>query len=258
MNPEQSLEIAEEYSEDTGLNVAGSVEDFFRELEAKEKDLDISPGLVIEVERSEYDERNVPDFVLEDLDRAEPRPAASLKEPSHAEDLSQRAQIARLEQSIQQFKNERTEILERSKRQLDDFDNFRRRVERDRLETYSAQMTNLAVQMLPVLDNLNRAMDAASAMPEDKRSEFEEFINGVVLVNQQVAEVLAGMGVEPIPAIGREFDPQFHEAVATDDSGDGEPNSITEEMLRGYRIGERVIRHSLVKVAAARHNVSNS
>lgn len=254
MNPETELEISEENSDELDLDAVSSVEDFFRELEAKEKDLDISPGLVIEVEESEFDERKIPDFVLDELD---PKPAAAPTKPSAPAtsaltDFARRAEIARLEESIQKFKVERLEILERSKRQQDDFDSYRRRVERERGETYTTQMTNLALQMLPVLDNLNRAMDTALAMPEEKRGEISEFINGVVLVNQQVTDVLAAMGVEPIPAVGREFDPTLHEAVATDDSGTSEPNTVTEEMLRGYRVGDRVIRHSLVKVAAAR------
>ena len=255
MNPETELDISEENSDELDLDAAGSVEDFFRELEAKEKDLDIAPGLVIEVEDSEFDESRIPDFVLEELDP--PKPAAAPKKPaapptSALTDFARRAEIARLEETVEKFKAERLDILERSKRQQDDFDNYRRRVERERSETYTTQMTSLAMQMLPVLDNLNRAMDAAEAMSEQKRGEIAEFVNGVVLVNQQVTDVLAAMGVEPIPAVGREFDPTLHEAVATDDSGTSEPNTVTEEMLRGYRVGDRIIRHSLVKVATAR------
>jgi molecular chaperone GrpE len=199
--------------------------------------------------------------MLEDLDAPKPKPSPakpSAAQSSAITDFARRAEVTRLEETVEKFKAERNEILERSKRQQDDFDNYRRRVERERIETYTTQMTNLAVQMLPVLDNLDRAMDAAKAMPEAKRSEISEFINGVVLVNQQVVDVLAAMGVEPIPAIGREFDPELHEAVATDASGTSEPNTVTVEMLRGYRVGERVIRHPLVKVAAAPAGVRES
>lgn len=254
MNPNTEQEISEVNSDELDLDSVGSVEDFFRELEAKEKDLDISPDLVVEIEDSEFDERKIPDFVLDEV--AQPRPGPSPAKPSAAPssaiaDFARRAEITRLEETVEKFKAERNEILERSKRQQDDFDNYRRRVERERIETYTAQMTNMAVQMLPVLDNLNRAMDAAKAMPEAKRAEISEFLDGIILVNQQVADVLAAMGVEPIPAVGREFDPTLHEAVTTDTSGTSEPNTVTEEMLRGYRVGDRVIRHSLVKVAAA-------
>jgi molecular chaperone GrpE len=105
--------------------------------------------------------------------------------------------------------------------------------------------------MLPALDNLNRAVDFAWAMPEEKRAEIQQFFDGIVLVNQQVNEVLAEMGIQPIATVGEVFDPHYHEAVATEESSEFEPNTISAELLRGYRIGERVIRHSMVKVATA-------
>ena len=68
------------------------------------------------------------------------------------------------------------------------------------------------------------------------------------MVNQQMSEIFQDMGVEAITSMGQEFDPNFHEAVAVDESTDVPPNTITAELLRGYRIGNRVIRHSMVKV----------
>jgi molecular chaperone GrpE len=101
------------------------------------------------------------------------------------------------------------------------------------------------------LDNLNRAIDFAAESKEEKTTEFQHFFDGIVLVNQQLNEIFAGMGVVPITSIGERFDPHFHEAVATDDSSDFPQNTVTAELLRGYRLGNRVIRHSMVKVAAA-------
>ena len=255
MNPEKELEISEESSDEIDIDDAGSVEDFFRELEAREKDLDISPDLEIEVEESEFDPRKIPDIAFENPEPPQPKAGQPSQpvppKPSMTSDIARRAEIIRLEETIQKFKAERLEILERSKRQQDDFDNYRRRVERERNEGYTTQMTNLAKMMLPALDNLNRALDFASALPEQKRAEIGEFFDGIVLVNQQVTDVMAAMGVDPIPAVGRPFDPELHEAVATDVSGTSKPNTVTQEMLRGYRIGDRVIRHSLVKVASS-------
>jgi molecular chaperone GrpE len=102
--------------------------------------------------------------------------------------------------------------------------------------------------MLPALDNLNRAIDFVD-FPQDQESEFRHFFDGVVLVNQQVNEVLAGMGIVPIATIGEPFDPHLHEAAATENTDQVKPNTITGEMLKGYRMGERVIRHSIVRVA---------
>ena len=102
--------------------------------------------------------------------------------------------------------------------------------------------------MLPAIDNLNRAVDFALAIPEERRTDIQPFIDGVVLVSQQVDDVLAEMGVQQIATVGEAFDQHYHEAVATEESDRHDPNTISEELLRGYRIGDRVIRHSMVKV----------
>ena len=76
-----------------------------------------------------------------------------------------------------------------------------------------------------------------------------EWADGVVLVNQQINEVLAELGIQPITTVGQPFDPHLHEAAATEETEDFPPNSISGELLKGYRIGDRVIRHSIVRVA---------
>jgi molecular chaperone GrpE len=251
MTPRKTVELGKDRSDDVEFD--GTVDDFIRELEAKEKDLHISSELVIEVSQSEFDDSNLPEFIVEELKSPESKsievktapPAAHLK-----------TEIADLENTISKFKAERTEILERSRRQMEDFDNFRKRTERERRESFSSQMINLAAQMLPVLDNLNRALDYALAMKPDKRMEIEPFFDGIVLVNQQVNDVLAGMGVQPIAAVGEDFDPNLHEAVATVATDEKPANTVIEELLRGYRIGDRVVRHSMVKVVAAAPAVS--
>ena len=106
--------------------------------------------------------------------------------------------------------------------------------------------------MLPVLDNLNRALDFAADDANEKAQEFQQFYQGIVLVNQQVNEVLAGMGVASIASVGEPFDPHFHEAVAVDESDVYPQQTVSAELLRGYRLGERVIRPSMVKVAATK------
>ena len=123
-------------------------------------------------------------------------------------------------------------------------------MDRERRGSFIDQISNLAAQMLPVLDNLDRALDAAENSKTKRSDEFEQFYHGIVLVNQQVNEILSEMGVQPIAPVGEEFDPNFHEAVAVEERDDMQPNMITEEMLRGFRIGNRVIRHSMVKVTS--------
>ena len=233
MNPENELENSESCSDTAEPVSAASVDDFFRELEAREKDLHIAPDLVIEVEESDLDVRTLPDFILDSL---EPAPAdtkagASREKPfGTAAEFKLRGQVAQLEESVKKFKRERTEILERARRQQEDYDNFRRRVERERDETNLTQVINLACKMLPVLDNLNRAVDTMTTLPKDKLRGIEDVVQGVIMVNDQVTDVLAGMGVSAIPAVGGEFDPELHEAVATDAAEAVAPNTVVEEM----------------------------
>ncbi len=104
--------------------------------------------------------------------------------------------------------------------------------------------------MLPVLDNLNRALDSASGFPDEKLRDVQQFFEGIMLVGQQLSEVLEEMGVQPIVAVGQLFDPHFHEAVATETNDDVPPYTITAELLRGYRIDDKVIRPSMVTVSS--------
>lgn len=242
-------------SDDFGAEVHGeeSVEDFIKELEAKEKDLHISSESVIEVEDSDFDDLNVPEFILDELglnaskmNSAVPK---QVEQTLAAAPAAFQNELRGLRQKINELITERADLQEKSLRRLNEFENFKNRMERERRETFRNQVANLAIQMLPVLDNLNRALDFAAAVPEEKRREIQEFFDGIVLVNQQINDVFAGMGVQPITSIGEEFDPNLHEAVSTDESGEYPPNTVADELLRGYRIGGNVIRHSMVKVA---------
>src|SRR5205085_1986069 len=113
------------------------------------------------------------------------------------------------------------------------------------------QICNLASQMLPILDNFDRALHAADKLNGKKGPEFQQFYDGIVLVHQQINEVFAGMGIERIKSVGERFDPNFHEAVSAETRADVPPNTIIQELLTGYRIGNRVIRHSMVRVTGA-------
>lgn len=239
-----------------------SVDDFIRQLEEKEKDLHIdADSMVIEIDDS-FDDGELPDFMKGEFEFSPAKPAPVTTAPQlstkpkveTALDPKLEQELAGLKDKVSRLENDRDELLKASDRRAKDFANFKTRTERERKETLSAQVGNLATQMLPAIDNLNRAIEFALAMPEEERSHMQQFFDGIVIVNQQVNEVLADMGVHPIESVGHVFDPHFHEAVATEASSEFAPNTISEELLRGYRIGDRVIRHSMVKVAKAPHS----
>ena len=256
MNPDQEIENIGDLADDAETDDSVSVDDFIKQLEAREKDLHITANTtIIEIAES-FDDGNLPDFLVEDLKTvaiaaATPEavvPAKQKLDKAAATDALEK-QIAGLKEQLSQLDADRKDILEASQRRAKDFENFKSRTERERRETFQNQLGNLATQMLPALDNLNRAIEFGLAMPKDLRAEIQTFFEGIVLVNQQVNDVLAEMGIQPIATVGEVFDPHYHEAVAVEESAEFEPNTISAELLRGYRIGDRVIRHSMVKVA---------
>jgi molecular chaperone GrpE len=254
MEPTNDLKETETLADLLDADSTASVEDFIKELEAKEKDLHITADYQIEIEDSDFDEPAVPDFVREELETFEPEPSP-VKAPAAGGQPGLKTRVYELEQEVaklearnKELRAERDDIQEKSDRRLKDFEAYKYRMDRERRGSFIDQISNLASQMLPVLDNLDRALDSADNVPEEKRNEFSQFFDGLTLVNQQINEVFAGMGVEPIKSVGEKFDPNFHEAVAVEERDDLPGNTITHEMLRGYRIGNRVVRHSMVKV----------
>jgi molecular chaperone GrpE len=259
-NTDYSFEMTDEVNGDE----TGSVDDFIRELEAKEKDLHITSETTFIEIAADFEEDEIPDFI-----RKEIPPAARAVKPAAAPGAAGpdvrklQNEVAELKAKIAGLEDQRKELYENSKRRSKDFESYKARTERERSETFQRQLSNLATQMLPALDNLDRALQCTPYSADEKNSEFAHFYDGVVLVNQQVNEVLAGMGIVPIATVGEEFDPHLHEAVAVDEDSDQPHNTITAELLRGFRIGDKVIRHSMVKVAKSaapadtNQNVSN-
>ena len=246
-NTDFSFELTDELNGDE----TGSVDDFIRELEAKEKDLHITSETTFIEIAADFEEDEIPDFIRQEM----PPPAARAVKPAApagapGPDVKKlENEVAELKAKVAGLEDQRAELYENSKRRLKDFESYKSRTERERSETFQRQLSNLATQMLPALDNLDRALQCTPDSGDEKNAEFAHFYDGVVLVNQQVNDVLAGMGIVPIPAIGEDFDPHLHEAVAIDEESDLPHNTITAELLRGFRIGDKVIRHSMVKVA---------
>ncbi len=244
-------ETQEQLSTEFEADKMPSIDDFLRELEEKEKDLNISSEVVIEVDEADFPEENIPDFLKAELSQNKPP-----KKISYAKSIIPKVEkngsneISGLRQQVNNLKNESKELKTALHRRQTDFDNYRKRIERERGDTFLDQVGNLATQLLPVLDNLNRALDAATNLSGDQSKNFQHLFDGIVLVNQQLNEVLAEMGVEPIASVGEHFDPHFHDAVAAEESDTYSPHTVTAEFLRGYRIGEKIIRPAMVKVSS--------
>jgi molecular chaperone GrpE len=163
--------------------------------------------------------------------------------PLMAELVASRAELKRLQTAL-------AEAQDALLRRQADFENYRKRVERERTESYNRVVADAARKLLPVMDNLTRALDSERSVESGESAEFRHFLHGVQLISKQLSEVLESFGVQPIAAVGERFDPHIHEAVVTEPSEEHEPDTVVEELARGYRIGDRLLRPAMVKVAA--------
>jgi len=168
--------------------------------------------------------------------------APSAGGPEVAELVATRAELKRLE-------NEVKELRDALARRQADFENYRKRMERERGETYSRVVVDIAAKLLPVLDNLKRALETEASVEASESDEFRHFLSGVDLIYKQLNGVLDALGVKPVPAEGEQFNPHLHEAVVTEPTDDYEPDTVMQEIVRGFRVGDKLIRPALVKVA---------
>jgi len=162
--------------------------------------------------------------------------------PERAELVATRAELKRVEA-------ENAELKDQVRRRQADFENYRKRIERERSETYNRVVADVAAKLLPVLDNLKRALEAEASVESSESDEFRHFLSGVDLIYKQLNGVLDALGVKPIAAVGEQFDPHIHEAVVTEATDDYEPDTVMQEIVAGYRLGDKLIRPALVKVA---------
>lgn len=142
-------------------------------------------------------------------------------------------------------KDEQIEKLnDKLKRQMAEFDNFRKRTEKEKTQMYDMGAKSIIEKILPVIDNFERGL---AAVPEEQRE--DAFVVGMDKVYRQMLTELDASGVKPIEAVGQEFDPNFHNAVMhIEDENLGE-NVVAEEFQKGYVYRDSVVRHSMVKVA---------
>jgi molecular chaperone GrpE len=122
-------------------------------------------------------------------------------------------------------------------------------MERERSETYNRVVADVAAKLLPVLDNLKRALETEASVEASESDEFRHFLSGVDLIYKQLNGVLDALGVKPVLAEGEHFDPHLHEAVVTEATDEFEPDTVIQEIVRGFRMGDKLIRPALVKVA---------
>jgi molecular chaperone GrpE len=149
-----------------------------------------------------------------------------------------------LADEIVELRKDRDGLHDRLLRQAAEFDNYRKRVERERKDSAQFAAIDFVQELLPVIDDFERALqiDAPGA---------SSYRQGLEIIHRALMEMLRKRGVTPIEAVGTAFDPQVHQAVAYEDAPDRRDGEVIEQFTRGYRLGDKLVRPAMVKVAKA-------
>lgn len=150
-------------------------------------------------------------------------------------------ELRTLRAALEDAEKKRDEYLALAQRAQADYQNFKRRNSAVRTEAYDDGVRETLTAMLPVLDNLERAIAAAE-------SDTDPLVSGVQMTLRQMLDVMGKMGLEEVPALGEKFDPDIHNAVMR--VQEGEPGTVLEVFQKGYRVKDRMIRYAMVKIAA--------
>ncbi len=186
------------------------------------------------------------DEILEEKVETEEETAANKPEAEAAAEAPAEEVNAEKEDPAQKALDEANakaaEYLQLAQRVQADFENFRRRNETVRADAYADGRKDVAAVMLPVLDNLERAVEAAAG------SQDEALKNGVEMVLKQMTDAYGKLDVKPIDRLGEKFDPNLENAILQGNEEDGEPGTVCQVLQKGYMIGDKVLRHAMVKV----------
>ena len=178
---------------------------------------------------------NPEEETAENIPESETSPEAPVEEAkAEEEDPVQKA--------LDEANAKTAEYLQLAQRVQADFENFRRRNESVRADAYADGRKDVAAAMLPVLDNLERAVEAAAG------SQDEALKNGVEMVLKQMTDAYEKLGVKPIDRMGEKFDPNLENAILQGTEEEGEPGTVCQVLQKGYMIGDKVLRHAMVKV----------
>ena len=156
-------------------------------------------------------------------------------------EILENKQEENIEEQKDSTRQELEEMTDRYKRLMAEFDNFKKRSSKERETLYNSLISDIVTSILPVVDNLEKAVSAPT--------EDESYKQGVEMVYKQFIDTLSSLGVEEIKTVGETFNPEYHEAVSSVQDDTLGEKEIKEEFRKGYKIGSKVIRHSMVVVA---------
>lgn len=150
--------------------------------------------------------------------------------------------VAQIKEALEKITKEKDELYERYLRLQAEYDNFTKRTQRERVAERKYKSQDLASELLPALDNFERALKV------EVTDETKSILEGITMVYNQIKTALESVDVKEIEAVGKEFDPNLHHAVMQEENPDVDPNIVLEELQKGYILHDRVIRAAMVKV----------
>ncbi len=170
-------------------------------------------------------------------------PAQEASDTASLEDLAVRLEAVTADRD--RLAAQVDELKDQLLRRQADFENFRRRVERERNELFEYAGMESARALLPVLDDFERALQAAPK----QNGEWVEYVRGIEIIYQRFSDAMKKLGLEPAESVGRPFDPNVHHAIESVETDEAEDHTVLEELQRGYNFKGRLLREALVKVA---------
>ncbi len=157
------------------------------------------------------------------------------------EEVTEEAAEEEIQETIEKDKYD--ELYDKHLRLMAEYDNFKKRTQKEKEELGTFTVAATVEKLLPVIDNFERALDS---LTDEEKNKFSE---GIEMVYRQMMEILDKLGVSEIEAVGCEFNPEIHNAVMHIDDEESEANTIVEQFMKGYKYKDKVIRYSMVKVA---------
>jgi molecular chaperone GrpE len=169
------------------------------------------------------------------------------KGESSGSDPNEQASGPDLRAQVDALAQDKAALYDQLLRRQAEFENYRRRMEREKTESYARARGEVLLELLPVVDNFERALSSL----EKSETDAAGLRHGIELIHKQFKDALTKFGLEPVESVGQVFDPHLHEAVTIEPTDEHEENTIIEEFQRGYKLGEKLLRPAKVKVAAS-------
>ncbi|MBO8156028.1 MAG: nucleotide exchange factor GrpE [Bacillaceae bacterium] len=187
------------------------------------------------------EEADVKADTMEDETKPEQPSVETDQEEASTDEVSE--DVNALTNELEQVKREKDDLYDRLLRLQADYENYRRRTKKERENDLKYKSQSVIMELLPVLDNFERALQI-----EVSDEKAKSFVDGIQMVHRQLKDALAKEGLEEIPTVGEQFDPHLHQAVMQVQDEEKESNEIVEELQKGYKLKDRIIRPAMVKV----------